>query len=602
MGGATPEEEIIRQHEQAIAMIASECAPSIDHGEIPLHQKQVPLEDLQERDQMICVSSRGQVDISALQALVREGYNQPLVTTKTTKTTKTPSTTTPTIPNATHLWDDTHAATTNVRITRASHDAWGIKKIVLVFSDDFVQDVYELPWWHAQPQIRDAIQPILTVLNIAPTRIVRLLLAALPPGVTIPIHHDSGEWVKQTHRIHVPVIVTDPTKILFTCGPTSNNMQRVNCIPGHVFEMNNQAKHAVSNCGTDHRVHLIMDYVDDVPRVPNIQLAPGERLIQTRRSVDRLSDKGRRPTPSYMILGAQKAGTTSLYEYMVQHPLVIRAQRRETHCLDWRWNNFTPNVTQQRDHCLNFYKTKELQLAPSCLTGDSTPSYLLDSRRVIPRLLRIWTHNIQFIVILRDPVPRAHSHYCMVTSPDGTNEQKLTRGSEWKGKTLMETILLDMRKLKSCGLIPYWNIDEGIMDQSIFDSFVGTIQEDEAWDAYMKDIPINTGSHSLISRGMYELQLRSWYRAFDRKRFLLIKLEDWKDEGVLPTMNRVWAHLGLPPYPVNDAEAKNTRSYDTMDEHIKTYLRAFYAPHNRKLNTLLQSTHDKWNDPWSNDS
>ena len=71
---------------------------------------------------------------------------------------------------------------------------------------------------------------------------------------------------------------------------------------------------------------------------------------------------------------------------------------------------------------------------------------------------------------------------------------------------------------------------------------------------------------------------------------------------VLPTMNRVWAHLGLPPYPVNDAEAKNTRSYDTMDEHIKTYLRAFYVPHNRKLNTLLQSTHDKWNDPWSNDS
>ena len=244
------------------------------------------------------------------------------------------------------------------------------------------------------------------MLNIAPTRIVRLLLAALPPGVTIPIHHDSGEWVKQTHRIHVPVIVTDPTKILFTCGPTSNNMQRVNCIPGHVFEMNNQAKHAVSNCGTDHRVHLIMDYVDDVPRVPNIQLAPGERLIQTRRSVDRLSDKGRRPTPSYMILGAQKAGTTSLYEYMVQHPLVIRAQRRETHCLDWRWNNFTPNVTQQRDHCLNFYKTKELQLAPSCLTGDSTPSYLLDSRRVIPRLchLDLSPYNNVSVLGVLDPV------------------------------------------------------------------------------------------------------------------------------------------------------------------------------------------------------
>ena len=136
------------------------------------------------------------------------------------------------------------------------------------------------------------------------SRIVRLLLAALPPGITLPVHHDSGEWVEHTHLVFVPVIVTDPNKILFMCGPTNTTMQRVDCTPGHVFEMNNQAKHAVSNCGDYHRMHLIFDYVSTEFSIHRrVQLVPGERLIQTRRSIDRLVEKSTRPTPSYMILG-----------------------------------------------------------------------------------------------------------------------------------------------------------------------------------------------------------------------------------------------------------------------------------------------------------
>lgn len=597
--GATPAEEIQRQHEEALAMIGCgsvnnnnnmEQQPVLHSEEISLQQKLVPIEDLEETKGIVCISSRARLNVSALQDLIREGFDEPKVDDYKQKSF-----------SVTNLWNETNAATNNVRITRPSHDAWGIKKIVLLFCDDFLQDVYEMPWWHQRADIRAAVAPILHALHLSSsaTRVVRLLLAALPPGVTIPIHHDSGEWVKHTHRVHVPILVSDPAKVVFTCGLNPSAMERVDCTPGHVFEMNNQAKHAVSNCGTDHRVHLILDYVaEEFVIQRRVLLDPGERLIQTRRSIDRLVEKGRRPTPSYLILGVQKAGTTSLYEYMVQHPLIVRAKRRETHCLDWRWNNFTTNVTKQRDHCLSFYMAKELALAPSCLSGDSTPSYSLDSRRVIPRLKRIWDHDIQFFVMLRDPVARALSHYSMVTSPDGTPEQKLARGTEWKGKSLMEVILLDLRKLKSCGLIPYWNIDEGTMDLETFDAFVGTTLEDDAWDAYMKDIPINTGSHSLISRGMYELQLRAWYRAFNRDRFLILKLEDWKTEGgVARTMLKVWKHLGVPPYQVQDEQAKNTRSYTPMDEHIKAYLRAFYDPHNKRLKELLM--HDEWINPWN---
>jgi len=106
----------------------------------------------------------------------------------------------------------------------------------------------------------------------------------MPPGVTIPHHHDTGDWVNKTHRVHVPVI-TDAEKVLFRCGGGSwEDMKRVRCDEGRVFEMNNQAKHAVSNHWSSNRVHLILDYVDaDFKIEERIKLRKGEELVQTRR-------------------------------------------------------------------------------------------------------------------------------------------------------------------------------------------------------------------------------------------------------------------------------------------------------------------------------
>lgn len=41
---------------------------------------------------------------------------------------------------------------------------------------------------------------------------VRCLLASMPPGCVIPVHHDTGHWVKHSHRVHV-AIVTDVAEV-----------------------------------------------------------------------------------------------------------------------------------------------------------------------------------------------------------------------------------------------------------------------------------------------------------------------------------------------------------------------------------------------------
>lgn len=622
---ATSLEDIERQHKEALEMVnaALPCAPMINRGEISLNWKQVPTIENHlfcETDQHAetpeltvedderkfrnhstlscgnsCISSRGIVDVTSISKLVTEGCHDPAPVSQSTPAQLKIQA----VVSKTNLWDEVNAAVNNVHVIRPSHDAWGIKKIVLIFCDDFLQTVYEMPWWHKRPDMRRAVQPILDALNVEPNRVVRMLMAALPPGTTIPIHHDTGEWVKHSHRVHVPIIVSNPDRILFRCGPTPTSMERISCIPGHVFEMNNQGKHAVSNCHDDHRVHLILDYVDpSFHTKERIKLSPGEVLLQTRRSIDRAIDKGKRLTPSFMIIGAQKSGTTSIYEYLNQHPLVIRPKRRETHCLDWRWDDALKTILEQRDHCLSFFNAKELKHHPSCMTGDSTPSYLLDSFRCIPRLKKVFNHHMKFIVILRDPVKRARSHYEMVTSNDGTEEQIMHRGTEWQNLSFRDVVDLDFKNMNSAGLIPYWNTDSKTVDMDIFNSFVGSQREDEAFRKYLEDYVImNSGSHSLIVRGMYELQLRQWYRSFSNDSFLVLKLEDMKENGVQNTMNKVYQHLGLPIFKVEDDSAKNARVYSDFDEDTNQILKRFYTPHNARMHII--SKDEEWiGNPW----
>ena len=62
-------------------------------------------------------------------------------------------------------------------------------------------------------------------VGVEEKRIVRSLLARMPPGAKIPVHHDTGYWVRFTHRCHI-AIVTDPG-VHFYVGPTADRMAEV---------------------------------------------------------------------------------------------------------------------------------------------------------------------------------------------------------------------------------------------------------------------------------------------------------------------------------------------------------------------------------------
>lgn len=115
--------------------------------------------------------------------------------------------------------------------------------------------------------------------------------------------------------------------------------------------------------------------------------------------------------PNVFIVGAAKAGTTSLYAYLKQHPQVFMSPVKEPH--------FFSKVQPQKEqsHIVKSItnESKYLSLFRDAggfkAIGEASPSYLWSTQA--PYRIREKVPNARIIVILRDPVDRAYSHYLM---------------------------------------------------------------------------------------------------------------------------------------------------------------------------------------------
>lgn len=281
---------------------------------------------------------------------------------------------------------------------------------------------------------------------------------------------------------------------------------------------------------------------------------------------------GSRPAPSFIIIGAQKSGTTSLYEYLCQHPLVVRGKRRETHYFDWRWNSSLKTPEEHHVYYMNFFEKDAMLKYPSLMTGESTPSYLLHSDIVIKRILDVCPH-VQLLVMLRDPVARAYSQFQMSIDTGGTDEQKKVRGlASYASITFEEAVERELQELADIGIK-----DGASVPYEVFK------------DRFLSTRPMNHGGHSLLARGLYALQLEPWFEAFPENRLRVNLIGDIKGskQKVQTFMDGIFSFVGLPPNDVEDLAAKNTRDYTPMGDAVRAKLQAFYAPYNSMLSDML---------------
>lgn len=146
-------------------------------------------------------------------------------------------------------------------------------------------------------------------------------------------------------------------------------------------------------------------------------------------------DRNQVPIPSirFMLGGAQKAGTTALARYLSGHPALVLPRSKEAHVFDSQefddlWG---PREIDER-FAVHFDSTKGDRLR-----GDATPITMFHPT-LVARVAR-YNPAMKWLILLRDPVERAISHYFM------------ERGRGLEARSLFAAVALEQWRLRKHG-------------------------------------------------------------------------------------------------------------------------------------------------------
>lgn len=124
------------------------------------------------------------------------------------------------------------------------------------------------------------------------------------------------------------------------------------------------------------------------------------------------------PFPNFIVIGAYKSGTTSLYHYLKEHPEIFMSHMKETNYFAYNgkyksqtiWNTeLNPNDFRIRS--IEAYRNLYKDVFKEKAIGDVSPMYLISS--IAPINIKKFIPNGILIAILRNPVDKAYSVYLM---------------------------------------------------------------------------------------------------------------------------------------------------------------------------------------------
>lgn len=235
-------------------------------------------------------------------------------------------------------------------------------------------------------------------------------------------------------------------------------------------------------------------------RTPSLVAPVSHRAVQAGRRIAYIAFRGLRELPTYFIVGAKRAGTTSLNEYVVDHPDALRGLvEKGSRFFDVNyergpaWFNRTLIPRWQIDRL-------EQRTGVRPIYGESSPYYCFHPDS--PSRIAQHVPNARLIFLLREPALRAWSHY----------RYEVARGFE------------------TLPFVEAVEAEAGRLGQR---------------DATSREFSLR--HHSYVARGQYASQLARLRQHFDPEQVLVIQSETLFGQPK-DTMSRVFAHLGLRQY------------------------------------------------------
>jgi hypothetical protein len=249
-----------------------------------------------------------------------------------------------------------------------------------------------------------------------------------------------------------------------------------------------------------------------------------------------------RGLPSLLIIGAQRSGTTSLFNYLVRHPGIVAPFGKEIHYFD---HHYEEGVRWYRGR---FPYASRLHHA---VTLDASPYYLVHPQ--VPRRAAQLLPDIKLIALLRNPVDRALSHY----------QHEVRDGRE--SLSFREAIEREPERLA------------GEEER---------LASDPGYYSY------NHHRYSYTRRGIYVDQLQRWVQHYPRSQLLVLRSE-WLYSDPAAATGAVYDFLGLPRHRLPRYKPFLQGKYDReMPDDLRRRLAAYFEPHNRALYQWLGEEYD----------
>ncbi len=236
--------------------------------------------------------------------------------------------------------------------------------------------------------------------------------------------------------------------------------------------------------------------------------------------------------PAFIIIGAGKCGTTSLFQYLSQHPQVLPPINKE---IDF----FNFNFDRGSDWYLAHFPT--LPDEQKFITGEASPSYF--SYLHVERRIYELFPQIKIIILLRDPFARVVSHY----------HHKIREGTE--KRSLEAALNSELNAIR---------------------------QATEAQLSYLR---------GYLGISMYVYKLKRWLSLFPQERVLILKSEDLY-RNPATTMSETCNFLNIAEPKAIAYNRHNSGAYKLQNDKLEQQLKVFFRGYNQQLETFLDRKFD----------
>jgi hypothetical protein len=256
-----------------------------------------------------------------------------------------------------------------------------------------------------------------------------------------------------------------------------------------------------------------------------------------------------RTRPDFLVIGTPRSGTTSVYSLLTRHPSVAQSPTKEVAYFNVL---FEKGPTWYRSHFPTLTNRLRVRLRTGAFaTGEATPSYLYHPH--VPERVRQFVPDVKLIVLVRNPIDRAYSHY------------HLSLQTGYETLSFEEAVEREPARI------------EGELEKMLADE---------------KYLSFPRGYLAYLTMGCYAEHLERWLKVFPREQLLIAPIEKVKSGEFAGEAIRF---LGLPTASLSMSRPANQLQYPPMAEETRERLRDHFRPHNERLWELLGADYG-WND------